>query len=483
MKRFNALFILSSVLFMLFAGCAETPDTGSSDISEIINNSTADELIVDEKYYDNLPDENYEGFSFNIYTRENTTHYKMLVTEQNGEVINDALFLRNSNVAERFNVVFNEDTYTDETRARTVIMAADDSYSIMNVRCSASNTLATENLVYGINQLPYVDLDKGYWDKELTEALSIGGKSYFAIGATNLSTYDFMAVMLFNKQLITDYGLESPYELVKDGKWTLDKFGELGAAVVSDLNGDGLMDTNDQFGLLGVSKFAQVSLLTSSDTMMIKLVGGYPVYEMYSDERFIAAFDKIFAVCTDNNSWYKTTDNSNEGTTYVNMFRENKGLFLCTIFYYIDILRDMETEFGIIPFPKFDEKQERYRNRISFYDTFVVPITATNLDRTSIIIEALTCESMNTVIPAYYDIALKTKYTRDDESQEMLDLIMVNRVLDLGDTVYVGLIRDSWLANMFVNNQRDIVSAASKNIKTIDSTLKKMIDLYNALEY
>jgi hypothetical protein len=165
------------------------------------------------------------------------------------------------------------------------------------------------------------------------------------------------------------------------------------------------------------------------------------------------------------------------------MFRENKGLFLCTIFYYIDIMRDMETEFGIIPFPKFDEKQERYRNRISFYDTFVVPITATNLDRTSIIIEALTCESMNTVVPAYYDIALKTKYTRDDESQEMLDLIMVNRVLDLGDTVYVGLIRDSWLANMFVNNQRDIVSAASKNIKTIDSALQKMIDLYNALEY
>lgn len=483
MKRFSALFILSSVLLMLFAGCAETSETGSSDMTEIIDNSTDNETIIDEKHFDNLPDENYEGFSFNIYTRENTTHYEMLVSEQNGEVINDALFLRNSNVAERFNVVFNEDTYTDETRARTVIMAADDSYSIMNVRCSASNTLATENLVYGINQLPYIDLDKGYWDKELTEALSVGGKSYFAIGATNLSTYDFMAVMLFNKQLITDYGLENPYELVKDGKWTLDKFGELGAAVVSDLNGDGLMDINDQFGLLGVSKFAQVSLLTSSDTMMIKLVGGYPVYEMYSDERLISAFNKIFAVCTDNNSWYKTTDNSNEGTTYVNMFRENKGLFLCTIFYYIDILRDMETEFGIIPFPKFDEKQERYRNRISFYDTFVVPITATNLDRTSIIIEALTCESMNTVIPAYYDIALKTKYTRDDESQEMLDLIMVNRVLDLGDTVYVGLIRDSWLANMFVNNQRDIVSAASKNIKTIDSTLKKMIDLYNALEY
>lgn len=66
----------------------------------------------------------------------------------------------------------------------------------------------------------------------MTEALSIGGKSYFAISATNLSTYDFMAVMLFNKQLITDYSLENPYTLGKEGKSTLDKFSELGAALL-----------------------------------------------------------------------------------------------------------------------------------------------------------------------------------------------------------------------------------------------------------
>lgn len=88
----------------------------------------------------------------------------------------------NSNVSEKFHVEFSEDTYTDETYARTVIMAGDDAYSIMNVQCLRQN-LATEKLVYGINQLPYIDLDKKYWNKKLTEALSIGGKSYFAIGA------------------------------------------------------------------------------------------------------------------------------------------------------------------------------------------------------------------------------------------------------------------------------------------------------------
>jgi hypothetical protein len=482
MKSIFITFLLSALLIILMAGCAETL---SEDFDMVADqgNKPVEQTIEDSKYSDDLPAEDYECFNYQIYTRENTTHYKMFITEQNGEVINDALYLRNNIVAERFNIVFSEDTYTDETRARAVIMAADDSYSIMNVRCSASNTLATENLIYGVNQLPYINLNKGYWDSELTETLAIGGKSYFAIGATNLSTYDFMAIMLFNKQMIVDYSLESLYDLVNNGKWTLDKFGEMGAAVINDLNGDGKMDTNDQFGLLGVAKYTQVSLLTSSDAMMIKMVGGYPVFEMHADEHLIDAFNKIFNVCTDNNSWYKTSDGSNEGTVYVDMFRENKGLFLCTIFYYIDILRDMETEFGIIPFPKYDEAQDRYRNRITFYDTFVVPITATDLERTSIIIEALTCESMNIVTPAYYEIALKTKYTRDDESQKMIDLIMANRVLDLGDTVYVGLIRDNWLTNMFINNQRDIVSSASKNEKSINNALEKMINLYDLLDY
>ena len=36
------------------------------------------------------------------------------------------------------------------------------------------------------------------------------------------------------------------------------------------------------------------------------------------------------------------------------------------------------------------------------------------------------------VIPAYYDVQLKTKIARDDESSEMLDIIFAGRKYDLG---------------------------------------------------
>ena len=61
------------------------------------------------------------------------------------------------------------------------------------------------------------------------------------------------------------------------------------------------------------------------------------------------------------------------------------------------------------------------------HDILAVPITATNLERTGIITEALSAESYKRVIPAYYETALKTKYARDDESVQMLDMIANSR--------------------------------------------------------
>ena len=145
------------------------------------------------------------------------------------------------------------------------------------------------------------------------------------------------------------------------------------------------------------------------------------------------------------------------------MFKNNQSLFFSTNFFNVPSLARHGHQFGILPFPKYNENQEKYITRISFFDMFTVPITVSDLDRTSAIIEVLNCESGNIVIPAYYEISLKTKYARDNDSSGMLDLIMEHRVVDLGDTIWVGEIRDGWLAAMYQNNNRNIASTAKKN--------------------
>ncbi len=78
-------------------------------------------------------------------------------------------------------------------------------------------------------------------------------------------------------------------------------------------------------------------------------------------------------------------------------------------FFFIEELREMETDFGIIPYPKYDENQSSYATRLCYYMPTVVPITikGERLDRAGVMLEALACEYASNVVPAYYEIALK----------------------------------------------------------------------------
>jgi hypothetical protein len=117
-------------------------------------------------------------------------------------------------------------------------------------------------------------------------------------------------------------------------------------------------------------------------------------------------------------------------------FDSNQGLFFSTLVNTIPMMRSFEVDFGIIPFPKADEKQEKYYTRNGGGFPLMVPMHCPNPERTSILIEAIAAESRNTTLPAYKEINLKTKYARDEESVEMLDMIFENSFMELGDVIF-----------------------------------------------
>ena len=131
------------------------------------------------------------------------------------------------------------------------------------------------------------------------------------------------------------------------------------------------------------------------------------------------------------------------------MFSEDRGMFMWIRMRIVENLRNMAADFGIIPLPKYDEKQSHYISRMNPNVSTVTAVLKSNpdLERTGIILEALTCESKYTVQPAYYDLNLKVKNTRDTDSESMLDIIYDNRytlydiaeIYNFGD--FVGTIR------------------------------------------
>ena len=265
--------------------------------------------------------------------------------------------------------------------------------------------------------IPHLNLDQPYWVQGSISGMSLMNNVYFAVSLFDVSHFESVRTFLFNKNMVAEYNMDSPYQLVKDGKWTLDKFYEMSLSTAQDLDNDGKWTANDQYGVIGYSNVLCNTLMTGVGSILSigKDDNDMPYFDLdneYNMERLLAV-SKVF----ENKDGFVYKENDQ------NMFRDGKSLFLSCLFSEVIPLRDMEDDFGIIPTPKYDEQQSEYINLGGSPFFMVVPVTADNLDRTGTIMESLAMLSTDVIDTAYYDIVLKGKSSRDSESLEMLDLI------------------------------------------------------------
>ncbi len=111
-----------------------------------------------------------------------------------------------------------------------------------------------------------------------------------------------------------------------------------------------------------------------------------------------------------------------------------------------------------------------------------MPITNQQPEYTSLILESLAEESYRSVLPAYMEVALKDKYTRDPDSAEMLDLVFSTTTLELGDTVWQGDVRGAYISICVSGKDTFASTTASvqkKIEKTIADTMEKLAELEN----
>ena len=481
------LFLLTAAL-LLSASCGEasvdgkttTPDSSGDDIKESDSAATETELSDDLGKYD------FGGRSFSIYTRTTPLFYPYLDRQEaTGDTIDDAVYNRNRKLEERFNFIFDEQYYDYTVEGndapRKLLLAGDDTYQLYVGRCVHMFNYASEGYFYKIDDLTAINAEKPYWNSQLYDNLSIGNAHYFAVGDFNISAFDFTHVLLFNKKMIDDLNLGDIYSTVLDGKWTFDRFGEMSRAAVSDVNGDSVMDENDQYGYTSLGKQVLPGFWIAGGALSMKKDDGQLVYTAPTDQKFIDVCQKVFEITWNDNIWHRvpiTVDREEE----MQMFCDGKALFTDSSCFQISLTRDAATDFGIIPYPKYDETQDKYYSRIEGCELFGVPLTNTDPEMTSVILEAMACESRKIVIPAYYEVALKVKFTRDEESSKMLDIAFENRVFDYGDTILCEEFRDGVMRQAFAKDNRDIVSTLTKVQNKVEKKLGTLNDAFGTLE-
>jgi len=471
-------FLLVLSVAVGFGGCASAEDVSAADnVSTDTVSGESSDVKVSDPYEDDIGKYDFGGEKFRILTNENTSvHYNLDIREETGDILNDEIYRRNRSIEERFNLIIDETVKLNDD-IRIYLMTGETEYSIVNTRCVYAFEYAVEGLLTPIYDIAAVNLDKAYWDKNATESISFGGQNFFAIGNYNLTIYDFIHIMCFNKELADNNGIDNLYELVNNGEWTYDKYRDVAKKLIIDVNGDGVMDTNDSYGYLSSAKQVLPNFWISAGQRSIyKNSDDIPEFKMGNDEKFFSVVEKIFNIHYDDGIWMKTASNSNFPQECQTAFQNGLALFLDCTFFRVNQLRAMETDFGIIPYPKWDEAQEKYYSRVEQGEFTCIPKANSDFEMVGIMLEALACESAKTVIPAYYELSLQGKVTRDNESVEMLDLIFDSRVLDWGDTIFCVEVRDGMLRDMFRLNDRDLASKTASMEELVNARITAAVD-------
>ena len=395
--------------------------------------------------------------------------------EETGDSVLDACYSRLRNVEEALNVKVAEPAWGADGQAHKDVMktvqAGDDAYDMVFTHCiDGYSDYATNNAVYNLDALPYVNFEAPWWSKSMIDTFRIGTETYFGFGDIFLNT---PSSMFFNKEIAAEYDMPDHYQMVRDGKWTYDTFLKQARMVSIDVNGDGKMDYNDKTGYAGDLTESLGNIPFAVGIQLTKYTDDGLQLNFWSD-KLLEVFNKTYDYFLDpsvSQGYFRHYADVGQGF--------GEGLALYTIANVNDMvnLRDSDVEFGVVPMPKYDESQSEYRCYV-WSPSVCVPTTILRPELVGAALEQFAYESVP-VTNAYIEDLIRGKSTRDTETLEMLDIIYDSQVLDIGGT-YLGF--DSNIRMVFYSFY-DLLSTKNDNVasfyeKSEKAILKVLDNLY-----
>lgn len=399
--------------------------------------SITDTAVHEADPFDELQSLDFNGRDFRFIGRLQYED-ELCIEEATGDVLDDAVYERNQRVMEKFNVNFKWEIGTNEYSdlGKTAILAGEDIYDAIMIHSRMAFNFMQQELLHDWNTgMPYNDLAAPWWSQDMRENIALGNKIYFMSGDIS---YYFLAdtqIMLFNKQVFSDLGLDQPYKTVRDGEWTFDTMTNLAKQGTWDVNGDSIIDpSDDHIGYITTRWRGPNFCYIAQGTRLITLDGSKMPELTLNKERAEKIYTRYMNFLKSDNA---LMNGEVEGPEMMQQWMSGRFMFFDGLLKYAADMRDMTNDFGIIPLPKYDAAQEKYCTTPGAgINLFAVPVTVGDSECVSAVLEGLAILGYQDIIPTYYETVLKSKYSRDEESAEMLDLIRENIIVDFGAQIY-----------------------------------------------
>lgn len=444
-----AALLLMALLLLTWTGCGKTEPSGNETAGEtegatssVQGESKVPQTETETRRMPQIPDADFEGESFDVLhwtVDESWIPWEEIYVEtMNGDVLETAVFNRNSEVGEKYHATFSvayEHVNTFKSKLQTLVSTTAKDYDLCVLRSVTVASIFMQDFFADMRDLSYVDFTNPWWSQSSMDALRTGNRINFCASDYLLMDKSATVCTFFNKAIADEHGeaIGNLYEAVRQGEWTLEKLTDCMAAVATDLNDDGRTNSDgDLVGMVGSDSPVNYLFLSAGGRFMqyneTRNCYDYTFYTQENVDKLQDIFESVMYADSNLNETHTPTSTTK--------FENDLALFKMGAVQKTSDFRQMKSDYGILPIPMYEKSQGRYFSEVSpDRDSLLfLPATVGEADMPFIgtMLEALGARSYYEVLPVFHDIVLEGKGTRDKESRDMLQLVFETRTYDPG---------------------------------------------------
>jgi len=388
-----------------------------------------------------------EDFTFLIYGSTATDFVDAYIWSDGvtGGTIPDAVMDRNRLVEEKYEVkITAEEHGSPMGEAKKRMQSGQCDFEIIYEWGIRSKSAAMDGLLYNFHDLSYVDFDQSYWVEGAAEGLTVADKLFVNTNYITMNPLSWAGILFFNKMILDKLQYDEPYNYVYANQWTYDVLLSMIAGADEDLDGDGEITAEDQWGMFGEWGFP-ASGTGSTTGFNIGNVCNEPLFVENDDgsytlkgytESMLAnyqTYESRFNMVTKlglNEIWATGKDTSGFSSIHVAGrflgFGEDHCLFMGGSIDMTKEFVNMKSDYGLVPIPTVNPGDEFSAGVDYCAPMFSIPMQVEDPDMVGIILEYMAYESEKILLPAYYETTVKTKRMEDVRDYDMLDIVRNN---------------------------------------------------------
>ncbi len=476
-KKSLCVILASLLLAGSLVACGESSEPAENPNSPQTQDVSNAEIDTRETL--DIPEDRYDGTELCFLTRDEGSWSTVEVFTDsktaNSDNISYAVFERNDHILQNYGVKVIELKNSEQiskTSREVSAPTGDFQVVVTNVRDSA--TLAAGGYLWNLksDMMEAIDLTKPWWDRKMAEGLSVDGRLYYATGDIMTLDNDATFAIMFNKTIAEECQIPNLYEMVDNGEWTMNHFYSMSTQAVQDLDGNGsLTSMEDIVGFAYTADAPNCMFVAGGVTLCQKDEDDLPYFAL-DVERGQNVAEKGSLVFARDHSINMSNLGGGIEEVGKKYFGEGRALFFGECLQCVTRVRGYDVDFGIIPFPKYNQEQDSYYSLMHYIASMVsIPKSVKERDLLMVesMLEAMAYYSVDTLTKQYYEINLKTKGAKDVESGPMIDTILASRACDL--SYY-----HDWGSGAFENIAKCMVYSTNISIASMGQKVRRGVE-------